>query len=157
MPRAITTQATARLNDTLIYRARVQAASDAATIEAGANLSGAHRLSGQDQLYPITSDETTITIEAFTGVVDDGRIIDFPATVITGLTGLTTYGVFYRAATNDYIAVESPALDEMASPDNIFLPWQSTLDSGGAAPVGAPPPPGYGGYSPREKLADGPV
>lgn len=157
MPKAMTQQAATRLNDVLMFRARVMAASDAKTIEETVGASGAHRLAGQDELYPITSDETTITIEAFTGVIDDGRSIDFPAAVITGLTALTTYGVFYRSATNDYITAESPALDEMASPDNVFLPWTSTLDSGGAAPVGTPPPPGYGGYSPREILGNEPI
>lgn len=94
--------------------------------------------------WPFGSDDDTITIAAFDGVIDDGRTIAFPAGVLNGLAAGTQFGMFYDPATASWSAVAAPALAERANGSLIFVGWQSTSAAGTFDP-GPTRPPGYGG------------
>lgn len=94
--------------------------------------------------YPITSDEDSITVAAFTAVAPDGQVVSLPAAVIAGLTSLTRYGVFWKASAG-YEVEEYPAPNRMATGSWYFLGWTSTSDGGGAFPENPTPPGGWGG------------
>jgi hypothetical protein len=107
--------------------------------------SGAHRLLTQTVASPVSSDDDSISIVAFDGVIDDGRSVSFPADTLAGLASGTNFGVFWSLTDEVYHAAESPALDEMADSDNVFVRWFETSDGGDYSP---PPDgtPGDGGY-----------
>jgi hypothetical protein len=108
----------------------------------------AHSLLTQTVAYPVTSDDDSIIIAAFRGTVDDGRIIDFPAGQIDGLASGTNWVVLW-SPTGGYKAVASPAVDALASSDNIYIATYST-SSAGVYPGQETPPGGYvggGGYA----------
>lgn len=93
--------------------------------------------------YPVTSDDDSVMVAAFNGVLDDGRSVTFPAATLPATAG-TKYGVFYSLAAGGYILAADPALAERASAANAFLGWIATSDAG-EYPAPAPPPPGWGG------------
>jgi hypothetical protein len=103
---------------------------------------GAATLVSRSNPYPVTSNDNSITIAAFTGVLNDGRSIYFPVGSLTGLTSDVIYGVFYDGTA--YSAVPSPATSQFADPSLIFIQWQATSVGGNySAPPAAPG--GYGG------------
>lgn len=96
--------------------------------------------------YPVSAGETTISVSAFSGVLNDGSTVSFPAGSVTGLTDSTTYGVFYNPSTANYSAAMYPAETQRADRDLVFLGWAVTSVSGGGSyPPPESPPPGYGG------------
>lgn len=104
--------------------------------------------------WPITSDDDSITITAFDGTLDDGRVVSFPADATnTGLTSNTKFGIFYHLIDLEYVLSVAPSNAERTNSDFAFIGWHST-SSGGVWPVGPTLPGGYGGeggfYSPRE-------
>lgn len=116
---------------------------DTANINTSAD--GVHKLVSQTVLYPVTSDDSSISIAAFDGVIDDGRAISFPSdTSLTGLASGTKFGVFWHLANEQYVATIEPSDDEMASNEYVFIGWVATL-SGGSPPAPDPRPPGWGG------------
>lgn len=120
--------------------------------EFGVSQQGVHTLRSRTVAYPVTSDDDSITVAAFSGVLDDGRTISFPAAEIAALSSGTTYGVFWDIAGASYHVEASPAATAMASNAYVFLNWSTTSD-GGSYPEGPTPPPGWGGDGVRENMA----
>lgn len=56
---------------------------------------GAYEIKGADTASPIATSDTTITVQAFRGTLDDARIIDFPGVEIGGLQNASSYRLFY--------------------------------------------------------------
>lgn len=75
---------------------------------------------------PLSSDDDSIAIAAFTAVIDDGTAVEFPVGSVTGLTAETTYGVFFKLADETYLAVIAPATTQMASDEYVFIGWFAT-------------------------------
>ncbi len=98
----------------------------------------------QSVLYPVTSDADGIDVTAFSAVLDDGRAIDFPAGSITGLTSGTEYVFLWSLSTSSYSAVPSPALNALASSDNVRIRYVTTQNVDGTYP-GTPTAPGGDG------------
>ena len=103
--------------------------------------------------WPITSDDDSMTIAAFDGTLDDGRVIAFPADVKSSLASSTKFGVFYNLVTEEYVLAVAPANAERADSDLAFIGWHST-SSAGVWPTGPSLPGGFGGgggfYAPLE-------
>lgn len=100
----------------------------------------AYRLVSQTVAYPVTSTDTTISVAAFTGVLDDGRQLNFPAGSVNGLTAGSSYVVLWDLTGSAYLAVLSPALTQMASSQYAQIATFSTSTNGSyAAPPSAPP------------------
>ncbi|WP_174297332.1 phage tail protein [Sphingomonas bacterium] len=111
---------------------------------------GVHMLAAQSVDFPITSDGASITIAAFSGRLDSGSSIDFPAATITGLSAGTRYVVTWSLSHSAYAATPAPASVAMGSSDNVYLGTQSTANADGSYPSVATPPDGYvsgGSYS----------
>lgn len=126
--------------------APVPSAEDNDTVTGG-NLSpsrAAYQVVSIDPAYPFTSDDGSITIGAFSGTLDDGSVVSFPAGSVTGLAAGTLWGLFRPYAGGGYFAVASPALAEVADSANVFLRWIAT-SSGGVYPSDPIPPGGDGG------------
>ncbi len=105
---------------------------------------GVRKIVSQTVLYPVTSDDDSISIAAFDGIIDDGRAFSFPADTAIYLASGTKYGVFWHIADEEYVVTEEPSATEMASNEYVFIGWIATL-SGGSAPTPDPRPPGWGG------------
>lgn len=103
---------------------------------------GAARLDSQTVAYPLTSDDTSISIAAFMGVTNDARSISFPSGSITSLASGTFFAVFYNGT--GYVAATIPAATEFANSALIFIGTQETSNGGTYTPPSGPPP-GYGG------------
>lgn len=104
----------------------------------------AYAIVSQSVLYPVTSDADGIDITAFSAVLDDGRALDFPAGSITGLTSGTEYVLLCSLSTLSYFAAVSPALDALASSDNVRVRYVTTSNVDGTYP-GTPTAPGGDG------------
>lgn len=102
------------------------------------------RIVSQTVAYPVTSTDTEIDVVAFTGVLDDGRQINFPAGAIAGLTAGTSYAVLWDLTANAYLAAISPALTQVASSQYAFVTAFSTSTNGTHA-AATDAPPGAGG------------
>jgi hypothetical protein len=94
--------------------------------------------------WPFTSDDDSITIAAFTGTLDDGRIIEFPADELTGLDAGTRFAMIWHLTDEVYSAVEAPAEAVRADSDYAFIGWHATSDAG-VWPAGPTLPGGAGG------------
>lgn len=105
---------------------------------------GALKLLSQTVPFPVTSDDDSISIVTFNGILTDGRPLTFPADTITGLSSSVKYGVFWSLVANDYVVTASPSEAEMASREYVFIGWAATSSSG-SYPTPDPPPPGWGG------------
>jgi len=105
---------------------------------------GAHRVRTYIPAFPITPGNGQIEIVAFTGTLEDGRTISFPAETITGLAQLTLYTVFWDLLTDGYLTVVHPALTQMENDRYVFLGQAATSD-GVAFPNPVEPPPGWSG------------
>lgn len=96
--------------------------------------------------YPITSDETSITIAAFTGTLSAFPwTIAFPAHVETALSSDTIYTVFWSVTDEEYLFI--PSTDTvsmetaMVNSGLVILGSQRTaLPGGGYTPPPTPPP-----------------
>lgn len=106
---------------------------------------GAYRITSRTVVYPLTSDMDSITIEEFSGVLEDGRTVEFPAGDLTGLDMSSRYAVFWNLIDGVYSAVLSPATDSFADSGLVFLGWMSTSDADGVYPTEPTPPGGWGG------------
>lgn len=108
----------------------------------GVGTGGAQLLITRSVNFPLSSDDDSIDVAAFTGVTSGGYEISFPAGTIDTLTGGTTYIVFWHIPSETYVAVEDPATVQMGSADYVIIGEQST-SSGGTYPEPEPYPPGY--------------
>lgn len=96
--------------------------------------------------FPTSSTETVITIAAHNALMESGELIALPSGTITGLTGLTVYGVFWKDGVG-YQAEAQPATTRMTTGRWVFVGWQSTSDAGGTTYVPPTAPPGGSGGS----------
>ncbi|MET3837520.1 hypothetical protein ABIB58_002876 [Brevundimonas sp. UYEF29] len=94
--------------------------------------------------YPTSATVDTITITTFTATMDDGAPVAIPDGTITGLSELTSYGVFWKDGAG-FESEVSPAPNHMSTGSWVFIGWQSTEDGAGGYPPSPPPPPGWGG------------
>ena len=106
---------------------------------------GAYVIRTKDVDFPLSSDDVSISIVSFHGVLDDGSTVAFPGGSVTGLTSDTSYAVIRSLVTNTYSASASPALAALASSDNVFLGWQATALAPGFYSPGPSAPGGYRG------------
>lgn len=105
---------------------------------------GAHRIASRTVAYPWSSDDDSISIDTFDGVLDDGRTISFAAQTIEPLAAGTSYGLFWSISGEAWAAAVAPATAEWGSSDLVFLQWVATSDAG-TYPGSPTPPPGSGG------------
>jgi len=108
------------------------------------NTRASFTLRAQTVAYPVTSDDDSIMVEAFTGTLDDGRVIAFPAATLDGLASGMAYVLLYDLAAGAYLAVAEPATVEIASPAYVQIRFVSTSE-GGVFPATPTPPGGDGG------------
>jgi hypothetical protein len=97
--------------------------------------------------YPVTSDDDSVTIAAFTAALSDGTTnFAFPAATITGLTAATAYLVIFDRSANAYVALTQPATGaEVVDPDNVIVRSIVTANADGTYPPEETPPGGDGG------------
>ncbi|MAC12970.1 MAG: hypothetical protein CMN74_12300 [Sphingorhabdus sp.] len=95
--------------------------------------------------FPVTTDQTSATIAAFSATLDNGQQIDFPAGSITGLTESTSYVILWSITGQSYSAALMPALAELAAPDNVIIRYAVTQAADGTYPPAQTPPGGDGG------------
>jgi len=94
--------------------------------------------------YPVASNANSISVASFNATLSDGRAnVAFAAGSVTGLAESTGYVVLFDQSEGRYIAPVSPALDEMADPDNVLVGRIATLNPAGEPPPQETPPPGY--------------
>jgi hypothetical protein len=133
----------------------------------------AHQIVAQTVERPVSTTATSIIIEAFSGVLDDARAIDFPAATIDGLEDASNYRLFYaledvtlaftgadgQAFTGvdgqsftgiipagSYHAAPSDSLSEPANSAYAVVRIATTANTDGSYPDVPPPPPGDGGF-----------
>lgn len=147
---------------------RVSLFSDAFVVDTTAAPSGsAYRFLSQSAV-PLSSDDTSIMIAAFDGVLDrqlyGGTMLSLPSGSVSDLDSGKRYAVFINVsggqnATHPYFAVVEPALDAFASPYNVFVGWQSTSFNGSyATTTDSGSSAGYGGdgSTPRQQAQQTP-
>ena len=105
----------------------------------------AHLIVRQSVAYPLGSTSDSITIEAFTATIDDGRVLNFPAQTLTGLTASTTYLVLWNLDTSAFEAVPAPALEQVASDRYVIIREMTTANADGTYPTSPTAPGGDGG------------
>ncbi len=108
----------------------------------GAGGGGVRRVISRSVAYPLTSDDDSIFIAAFSAVLSDGSAISFGAGTINSLASDTNYAVFWNPATPGYEVHVSPALTQMANPALVILGTQRTSIGGSYTPPADPPPGG---------------
>lgn len=104
----------------------------------------AFRIVSQSVPYPVTSDADSVSIAAFSAVIDDGRTIAFPSGTIEGLASGTEYVVLWSLSAQAYSAMPSPASVTLASPDYVLVRYVTTQNVDGTYP-GTPTAPGGDG------------
>lgn len=107
---------------------------------------GARRIASRTVDWPLSSNDTSISVAAFSATLLDGSSVSFPADSadMTGLASGTAFAVFYDPVAATYTATAVPALAQMANRALIFVDVQST-SSGGTYTPPPDPPPGSGG------------
>ena len=101
---------------------------------------GAATLLSQTVNFPLSGDDTSITIEAFSGVTRDGRELTFPAGSIGSLGSDKYFVVFWNVETSSYSAAEYPATTDMQNPDLVLVGRQQTSLGGEFTEPESPPP-----------------
>lgn len=76
---------------------------------------------------PISSTSVEIAIDAFTGYLNGGQVVAFPAGAVSPLASETLYAVLWDLTAETYSAVAWPATAELADANNALLAWFSTL------------------------------
>lgn len=111
---------------------------------------GAYRIRAYSPAYPVSGGDTSISIVAFTGVLEDGRSISFPSHTESGLTSSSFYAIFYDLIDEDYLVVTAPGTTQLEDNRYVYVASQST-SSGGTFPTGPTPPDG-GTYDPNYQI-----
>ena len=115
---------------------------DAIAVAAVVPPRGAYWFQSKNPTFPLSSTDTTISIGAFDGTLDDGRVLSFPAGSITGLTANTLYTVFRDLVGGTYLAVASPAISATGNSNYAIIDAQATAVTGGGSYSPPPDPPG---------------
>lgn len=105
------------------------------------NPRGAHTIVSRSPAFPVAPGDGEIVITAFTGVLDDGRTISFPADTETGLAQLTRYVVIWDLVTEAYIYSTATQPTELQDSRYVFVNTVFTSD-GVDYPTPVDPPPG---------------
>jgi hypothetical protein len=92
-----------------------------------------------------------ITVETFTGVLDDGRTITVTGETQTGLDEFATYDVVYDLIDETLSYILAPANAEFASSQFAYIGRVFTSD-GVDFPAPPPPPPSWGGGEPGTEI-----
>jgi len=120
----------------------------AVTTGALSTASGARTIISRSVAYPLTSDDTSISIAAFTAVLDDGQTLSLPAAPLSPLASGSSFAVFRNIAAGTYFAAASPALSEMADSGLVLIGTQSTSSGGTYTPPVTPDGVGGDGTQP---------
>ena len=118
---------------------------DGVAAAAGDPLRAARQLVTRSITYPVTTDQTSATIEAFTGVLDDSTEIAFPAGTVTGLIEATSYVILWDLPSATYSAAIMPATAELADSSKVIIRYATTQAADGTYPSSPTPPGGDGG------------
>ena len=105
------------------------------------NTRGAYAIKISTPANPITPGDGQVAIVAFTGTLDDGRVISFPAETNTTLAQSTFYRIFWDLIEEEYIYEPANPAPQMESDRFVFLMSVFTSD-GTSFPTPDPPPPG---------------
>jgi len=111
------------------------------------NPRGAYRILTYVPAFPVTGGDDSITIVAFSGTLDDGRVVSFPAHTESSLTANSFFSVFWDLIDEVYLVVPAPGTTQMTNRRYVFVSAQSTSTSG-TFPTG-PTPPAGGTYDPN--------
>lgn len=115
----------------------------------GFNARGALFINSRTPQFPVIPGNGQIEILAFTGTLEDGRTISFPAQTKTGLVQLQFYSVFWNLMTEEYVFVVSPGTAQLE--DSAMVRVGNTRTSDGATfPSNPTTPPGWDGVAPDE-------
>lgn len=106
------------------------------------NPQGAYTVLQFTPAYPVVPGNGQVVISAFDGLIDDGRLIAFPAETITGLSQLTAYRLLWDLITEEYLVVEGNATVEREDSRYVDVSGFFTSD-GTAFPTPDPPPDGW--------------
>jgi hypothetical protein len=104
---------------------------------------GAFRIRTYVPAFPVTPASTSVAIAAFTGTIEDGRTISFPADAISSLTASTFYSLFWDLVTEDYLVVAAPGVTEQEDSRYVFVGAFATEDGSGGFPSDPTPPDGW--------------
>ena len=102
---------------------------------------GAYRVETYQPTFPVTPGDGEIDISAFTGVINDGRSISFPAFNDAALSVSTRYVIFWDLIEEEYVLSTAAQPTEWQSRQYAFVAAALTSDSG-TFPTPADPPPG---------------
>ena len=109
------------------------------------NQRGSLRIVTREPVFPVTSGDSSIDIEAFVGTLDDGRVISFPLGELTGLDSGVLYSVFWDLIEEEYIAEPSPS-EKLEDRAFVFVGNVVTSD-GGIYPAPPTTPAGWNSSS----------
>lgn len=108
---------------------------------------GALRIRTYVPAFPITPASTSVAITAFTGTLEDGRSIAFPAATISGLTASSFKSLFWDLVTETYLVVTAPGVTQQEDSRYVFVGAFATSD-GAATPTFPSNPTPPGGWNP---------
>lgn len=109
---------------------------------------GALKIEQRVPAYPLTSDDSSITLAAFDAVLADGSQVSFPSATFGSLNSATSYTVFRDPQTGTYSVCSTPCTAEMANRALILIGTQSTSNSGSYSSPTIPPGSGGDGTNP---------
>lgn len=112
---------------------------------------GSYRFLSSDPAYRLNSDDESVSVVAFTGVLDDGRELAFPAFSFAALAS-TAYRVFWDLQLSTYQLVSGSSTSLLQSDRYVWIGDIRTLNAAGEAPPTTTPPPGGGGYGPGNPI-----
>jgi len=92
--------------------------------------------------FPITPGDGQVVIVAFDGLIDDGRLISFPAETITGLDQSTAYRLLWDLVAEEYLVIEGNATVEREDSRYVDVSGFFTSD-GTTFPTPDTPPDGW--------------
>lgn len=103
---------------------------------------GAFRIRSYSPAYPITPGDGEIDIEAFTGTLEDGRSIAFPAETDSTLAVSSFFSIFWDLIDEEYLFETAPGTTQMESSRYVFVGSAKTSSSG-TFPSDPTPPDGW--------------
>lgn len=112
---------------------------------------GAYTIRSSTPAYRLTSDDVSVGVVAFDGVLDDGRAMSFAAATLPA-TASTEYAVFFDLEAGTYELTNQGPSAQLQSARYVWIGDIATLNALGEAPPSETPPPGGGGYGPRNPI-----